>query len=186
MLIPKIRKIIQKYITGVFYVMCILFVLYSTALFSIGIEHALLFAAIGAALNVVPFLGPIIGSALPILFAFVTKDSLGYPLAVLCCYVFIQIIESNILTPKIVGSNVSLNPLVTLLALIIGASIWGLIGMILFIPLIAILREIFKSVDGMEPYAYLLGDPEEDSEQSNFFTRLYQKIKNKLQSSSGS
>lgn len=179
-LISKIRKVIQKYMTGVFYVMCILFVLYSIALFSLGIQHAFLFAALAAVLNIIPFVGPFIGSALPILFAFVTKDSLFYPLAVFGIFVLIQSIEGNFLTPKIVGNNVSLNPLITLIALIVGASIWGIIGMILFIPLMAILREIFQVIDDMEPYAYLMGNPEEDIEKPNFFTHLYRKIKTKF------
>lgn len=185
-LVPKIRKVIQKYLTGVFYVMCILFVLYSIALFSLGIEHVFLFAAIAAFLNIIPFIGPFIGSTLPVLFAFLTKDSLFYPVAVLGCFVLIQAVEGNFLTPKIVGNNVSLNPMVTLVTLIVGASIWGLVGMILFIPLVAILREIFQAVDGLEPYAYLLGNPEEGPQRSNFVTLLYRKIKKKLQSSSGS
>src|SRR5690606_33149641 len=150
-LVPRIRKVVQKYLTGVFYVMCILFVLNSIALFSLGIEHALLFAAIAASLNIIPFVGPFIGATLPIIFAFVTKDSLFYPIAVLGSFIVIQSIEGNFLTPKIVGNNVSLNPLVTLIALIVGGSIWGVVGMILFIPLVAILKEIFDAIDGLEP-----------------------------------
>lgn len=181
-LIPSIRKVIQKYITGVFYVMCILFCLYSVALFSLGIEHAMLFAAIAAVLNIIPFVGPFIGSALPILFAFITKDSLFYPLAVLGSFILVQAVEGNFLTPKIVGNNVSLNPLVTLVALVTGASIWGLVGMILFIPMIAILREIFMAVDGLGPYAFLLSNPEETTKRPNIFTHLYHKLKDKFSS----
>lgn len=185
-LVPKIRKVIQKYLTGVFYVMCILFVLNSIALVSLGIEHAFLFAAIAAFLNIIPFIGPFIGSLLPMTFALLTKDSLFYPIAILCCFVVIQALEGNFLTPKIVGTNVSLNPLITLITLIVGASVWGLVGMILFIPLVAILREIFQSVDKLEPYAYLLGNPDDGPKRANFATYLYHRIKRKLQSSSNS
>jgi predicted PurR-regulated permease PerM len=183
-LIPRIRLIVQKYITGMFYVIIILFVLYSIALLSLGIEHAILFAAIAASLNIIPFIGPFVGSALPILFAFITEDSLFYPVAVLGSFVLIQSIEGNFLTPKIVGNNVSLNPLVTLITLIVGASIWGVVGMILFIPMVAILKEIFASIHGLEPYSYVLGNGEEDddSEKSGkkgFMRRLIDKIKDK-------
>lgn len=176
-LVPRIRMVIQKYLTGVFYVMCILFVLNSIALFSLGIEHALLFAGIAAFLNIIPFVGPLIGSSLPILFAFITKDSLFYPVAVLGSFILIQSIEGNFLTPKIVGNNVSLNPFITLIALIIGGSIWGVVGMILFIPLVAILKEIFSAVDGLEPYSYLLGDPHTGDDKPNFVTKIVNKIK---------
>lgn len=175
-LITRIRKVVQKYLTGVFYVMCILFVLYSVLLFSLGIKHAMLFAAIAAVLNIIPYIGPIMGSVLPMLFAFVTKDGMFYPLAILVGTVIIQSVESNFLTPKIVGNNVSLNPFVTLLAIIIGGSIWGVVGMILFIPMIAILKEILGAVDGLQPYAYLLGNPDEPASKPKFISKIHDKI----------
>lgn len=155
--VVKVKDVVQKYIKGAFYVICILAVLNSIALFSLGIKHALLFAVFAAFLNVIPFLGPIIGSILPILFALLTKDSLWYPFGVLLSFYVIQVIESNFFTPKIVGSQVSMNPLMTIIALFIGNFIWGLAGMVLFIPGVAILRVIFDQVEGMEAYAFLLG-----------------------------
>ena len=175
-LIPKIRLIIQKYIVGMFYVILILFVLYTAALFSLGIEHAILFAAIAAILNIIPFVGPFLGSALPILFALVTKDSLFYPVAVLGAFIVIQSIEGNFLTPKIVGNNVSLNPLVTLIALFVGAAVWGVAGMILFIPIVAVVKEIFESINGLEPYAYLLGTGEDEQKKPGFIKRKLSKL----------
>ncbi len=160
-ILPRVKKIVQKYIVGMFYVICILFVLNSIALFALGIEHALLFAAFAAVLNVIPFVGPLIGSSLPILFALITKDSLFYPVAVLASFVVIQTLESNLITPNIVGKNVSLNPLVTLVALFIGASVWGIIGMVLIIPLVAVLKEVLGNIPGLEPYAYVLGSGDE-------------------------
>jgi len=179
-LIPRIRKIIQKYIVGMFYVICVLFVLNSIALFSLGIQHAMLFAAIAAVLNIIPFVGPLIGSTLPIMFALITKDSLFYPLAVMASFIIIQSIEGNFLTPKIVGSNVSLNPLVTLITLFVGASIWGIVGMILFIPMVAIIKEILRNIDGLEPYAYLLGNEDEEKSQKEFIKKAVIKLKDKL------
>ncbi len=179
-LIPKIRSVVQKYITGMFYVMCILFVLYSAALISLGIEHALLFAALAAVLNIIPFVGPFLGSALPIVFALLTKDSLFYPVAVLGAFMIIQTLEGNVITPNIVGNNVSLNPLVSLLALFVGASIWGVAGMILFIPMVAILKEIFQTIDGLEPYAYLLGNGDPKPKKNGFMEKAVKKVKDRL------
>jgi predicted PurR-regulated permease PerM len=153
----KVKNVVQKYIKGAFYVICILAVLNSIALFSLGIKHALLFAVFAAILNVIPFLGPIIGSILPILFALLTKDSLWYPFGVFLSFYIIQVVESNFFTPRIVGNQVSMNPLMTIIALFIGNFIWGLAGMILFIPGMAILKVIFDQVEGMEPYGFLLG-----------------------------
>jgi predicted PurR-regulated permease PerM len=154
----KIKKVVQNYIVGMFLVIIILAILNTIALVSLGIKHALLFAIFAAMLNVIPYLGPLIGSTLPILFAFLTKDSLWYPLGVFLAFYFIQLAESNFFTPKIVGGKVSMNPFMTIVALFIGNFIWGLAGMILFIPGMAVLKVIFDEIPGLEPYGFLLGD----------------------------
>lgn len=175
-IIPRIKRIVQQYIIGMFYVICILFVLNSIALLSLGIEHALLFAAFAAVLNIIPFVGPLLGSTLPILFALVTKDSLFYPLAVLIAFVVIQTAESNLITPNIVGRNVSLNPLVTLITLFVGAAVWGVIGMVLFIPLVAVLKEVLANIEGLEPYAYVLGTGEKKKRSKSIWSRIEDRL----------
>lgn len=165
--ISKVKLVVQNYITGMFLVICILMVLNSAALFSLGIKHAFLFAGFAAILNVIPFLGPFIGATLPILFAFLTKDSLWYPVGVFMAFYVIQLFESNLFTPKIVGGKVSMNPLMTIIALFVGNFIWGLAGMILFIPGMAILKVIFDEVEGMEAYGFLLGDIHSAQKKAN-------------------
>lgn len=156
--VGKVKLVVQNYIVGMFIVILILSVLNSIALYSLGIRHAMLFAVFAAILNVIPFLGPFIGATLPITYALLTKDSLWYPLGVFLAFYVIQLAESNILTPKIVGGKVSMNPLMTIFALFVGNFIWGLTGMILFIPGMAILKVIFDETQGLEPYGFLLGD----------------------------
>ena len=80
------------------------------------------------------------------------------PLPTCAAYQAIQLLEGNFLTPKIVGSHVNLNAFLTVLGLLLGASIWGVAGMILIIPILAILREIFDLSDSTKPYALLLGE----------------------------
>ncbi len=170
----KVRSVVQNYITGMFIVICILAVLNSLALTIIGVDHALFFGVFAAMLNVIPFLGPIIGSILPIIYALLTMDSLWYPVAVLATFYVIQLFESNLFTPMIVGQRVSLNPLVTLLAIFIGGQIWGLAGMILFIPALAMLKEVCDEVDSLRPYGYLLGKVKtrEETEKEYFSGRF--------------
>ncbi len=165
--ISKVKLVVQNYITGMFLVICILAVLNSIALLSLGIKHAFLFAGFAAILNVIPFLGPFIGATLPILYAFLTKDSLWYTFGVFMAFYFIQLFESNLFTPKIVGGKVSMNPLMTIIALFVGNFIWGLAGMILFIPGMAILKVIFDEVEGLEAYGFLLGDTREAKKSNN-------------------
>ncbi|MCH8556590.1 MAG: AI-2E family transporter [Balneolia bacterium] len=156
-LINKIKDVVQYYILGMLIVISILAVLNSTMLWALGVRHALFFGVFAAILNVIPFVGPLLGSILPILYALLTMDSLWIPLLVLLGFYVIQLFESNLFTPSIVGSQVSLNPLVTLLAIFIGAQIWGLVGMILFIPASAVLKVIFDEVDSLNAYGFLLG-----------------------------
>lgn len=156
--ITNLRKVIQGYIVGVGKVMVILAVLNITAYSILGIKHAVFFGVIGAILNIIPYVGPFIGVLLPIIYAFLTMDSLFYPFAIIIIYQAIQLLEGNILTPKIVGGNVNLNAFITFLGLLVGAAIWGVAGMVLVIPTMAILREIFDMSDHTKPFAMLLGE----------------------------
>ncbi|HLA54627.1 MAG TPA: AI-2E family transporter [Flavobacterium sp.] len=159
--IVSIREIVHSYISGAGKVMLILGVVNTCVLFALGIKHAVFFGMLAGLLNIIPYLGPFLGAILPFLFALLTKDSLFYPFAVVISFTLIQFLESSYLTPKITGANVSLNAFVTFLGLLIGGTIWGIVGMILIIPTIAILKKLFELNPATEPYAYLFG--EEDS-----------------------
>ncbi|KEO73877.1 AI-2E family transporter [Anditalea andensis] len=154
----SIRKVVQYYILGMFKVMAILAVLNTAALYALGVKHALFFGLFAALLNIIPYLGPFLGAILPFTFSFLTTDSLFTPLAVVALFTFIQMIESNFLTPKIVGSNVQLNALITFVGLLVGGAIWGVVGMILIIPIMAILKRTFELIPSAEPFAHLFGE----------------------------
>lgn len=164
--LTSIRRIVYAYMSGAGKVMLILAVINTAVLFALGIEHAIFFGVLAGMLNIIPYLGPILGAILPFIFALITKDSLFYPIAVVVAFTFVQLLENTFLTPKITGSNVNLNALVTFLGLLIGAAIWGVVGMILIIPTIAILKKLFEMSPDTEPYAYLFGE-----EDSNWFKR---------------
>jgi len=153
-----LRKVVQSYIVGVLKVMVILAILNTSVLFGLGIKHAIFFGVFAAVLNIVPYLGPLVALVLPVFYAFLTKDGLFYPVAIIVSFQLIQMIEANFLTPKIVGGNVNLNAFATILGLLVGASIWGVAGMILIIPALAVLRKIFELTDATKPYALLLGE----------------------------
>lgn len=163
--IVNLRKVILNYIVGVVKVMGILAILNITAFSILGIKHAVFFGTLGAILNIIPYVGPFFGAMLPMVYSFLTKDSLFYPAGVLVSYQIIQMIEGNFLTPKIVGGNVNLNAFITFLGLIVGGSIWGVAGMILVIPSMAILREIFDLSDDTKAFALLLGEEKEENKE---------------------
>ncbi len=185
-IITKIKTLVQKYITGLLMVIAILAVLNSTMLLIIGVDHAIFFGVFAAMLNVIPFIGPIMGSILPILYSLITMDSLIYPIIILLGFYIIQLFESNLFTPVIVGSQVSMNALVTLLLIFIGAQIWGLAGMILFIPLGAILKIICDEIDSLKPYGYLLGKSTDDkSEERSALAKKISEFSEKAKEKAG-
>jgi predicted PurR-regulated permease PerM len=163
----KIQDVVKNYIMGVLLVVLILTALNTIGLLVLDIDYALFFAALAAFLNIVPYLGVLIGSLLPIAMALLTKDSIWYAVGVAGIFAFVQFLEGNFITPNIVGSKVSVNPLAAIVALLIGGMIWGPAGMILSIPFTAILKVIFDNVPSLEPFGFLLGEPDKEQIKPN-------------------
>lgn len=180
-IISNIQVVVQRYISGVLIVIAILSVLNSIMLMIVGVDHAIFFGVFAAMLNIIPFLGPILGSTLPIIYSLLTMDSLIYPLVVLAGFYIIQLFESNLFTPVIVGSQVSMNALIALLLLFLGAQIWGLAGMILFIPMGAMLKVVFDEIESLNPYGYLIGRvPDLEEKEKSVLAKKISNLKDKV------
>ena len=162
MLFRSIYIAVQGYLTGLVTVTLIVGTLNTIGLLILGIDYAVFFGFLAAALLVIPFIGILIGSILPIIVALITKDSPMYAVGVAGVFVFVQFLEGNFITPQIVGSKISINGLVAIIALLLGSALWGISGMALSLPTIAILKVIFDNVDGLKPYGYLMGEPDHD------------------------
>jgi len=152
------KKIIQSYLVGLFFEMVIIAVMNSAGLLLIGIDYAIILGITGAILNVIPYLGGIAAIALPMLIAFITKDSLIYPFMVFVVYIIIQFIDNHYIIPKIVASRVQLNALISVIVVLIGSAFWGIPGMFLSIPLTAIIKVIFDHIEPLKPWGFLLGN----------------------------
>lgn len=147
----------KNYIIGLVSVMIIIAIANSTMLLIIGVDYAIMFGCLAALLIIVPYIGTYIGAALPILYALVTMD-FSHALMILIGFIVVQVLEGNFLTPKIVGSNTNVNALTAFLALIIGGYLWGISGMVLSIPFIAMTKKVFRHVSGLQPLALLMGE----------------------------
>jgi predicted PurR-regulated permease PerM len=158
-LLKKIYEVIKSYLSGLFLVILIVGVLNSIGLLIIGVPHAIFFGFLAGFLILIPYIGILIGAVLPALLSIVTLDSPWYAVAVIGVMSFVQFLEGNFITPNIVGSKVSVNPLAAIVALFLGGQLWGLSGLILALPVTAILKVIFDSVPSLEPYGFLLGEP---------------------------
>ncbi|MGS2740821.1 AI-2E family transporter [Sinomicrobium sp. M5D2P17] len=156
----SIYEVLKSYLVGLVTVMGIVAVLNTIGLYILGIEYAWFFGILAALLTIFPYIGIFIGSLIPALFALATKDSFWYAAGVIIWFQMVQMLEGNLITPNIVGGKVSLNPLVSLLSFFLGGMLFGLAGMILALPLLAMLKVIFDIIPQTQPYGFLLSEPE--------------------------
>ncbi len=156
----KIYVVVQGYLTGLVLVIAIVAGLNTAGLLILGIDYAWFFGTLAAVLLLIPYIGILVGSLLPTIYALVTKDSPMYAVGVIGVFSFVQILEGNFITPNVVGSKVSVNPLAAMVVLIMGGQLWGISGLVLALPVTAIMKVICDNVDGLKPYGFLLGDPE--------------------------
>jgi predicted PurR-regulated permease PerM len=156
----KIYVVIQNYLLGLLKVIAIVGTLNSVGLWALGIDSPLFFGFLGGMLVVIPYIGILIGAALPVIVALVTKDSYWYAGGVLGVFLFVHILEGNVITPYVVGSKVSINPLVAIFSLLLFGKLWGLSGLILALPVTAICKIIFDTLPGFKAVGFLLGKPQ--------------------------
>jgi predicted PurR-regulated permease PerM len=165
-MLKRVQEVGQKYLSGMLILIVILGFANSIGLWIIGIDSPFLFGFMAAVLSIIPYVGTTIGASIPVLYAFMSHDSLWVPLTVAILFWSIQVIESNFLNPKIVGSSIQVNALAAILSLIIGASVWGIAGMILFLPFAAMLKVVCDQYEELQPIAMLIGSENYRSEST--------------------
>lgn len=156
----QIYDVILNWMRGVLIVIVIVGVLNSIGLMILGIEYPFFFGFLASFLALIPYIGILIGSLLPALMALITKDSYWYAVGVVGIFWFVQVLEGNFITPYIVGKNVSINPLIAIFSLLLLGKLWGMAGLVLALPVTAIIKVVFDSVPGLKPYGFLLGEPQ--------------------------
>jgi len=174
--VKKVSRVSQKYLVGIFLDVVILSILNSTGFLILGLPHAILFGVLISVLNIIPYIGVLIGSALPILMAFLTKDAIGYTFAVAGVCVFVQFLDNNFITPFVVGSSVSINPLTATIVLIASSLIWGIPGMVLCLPLTGMAKVVCDNVESLKPYGYLLGEEVNFNEKEHVKDKLMKRF----------
>ncbi len=156
-IIDQAAEVVPSYLKGLIVVCVILVGLNTLGFYLIGVEYALLVGLIAAIFNLIPYLGTVIGYGIATLFVLATQSP-TLALAVVAQFLVVQFIENNILTPNITGSYVQINPLVTILSLIAGGMIWGLPGMFMVIPYLAMFKIVCENIESLQPIGYLLGN----------------------------
>ncbi len=168
----------QKYISGIARMVLVLGVMYGISFSIVGVRHALFFAILCGILEIIPYVGNITGSALTAVMAF-TQGGSSMALWILAVYGIVQFTQTYLLEPLIVGAKVSINPLFTIIALIVGDIIWGIPGMILAIPLLGIIKIICDNIPGLEAYGFLIGEVKMKKQLPELLKKSFENERNK-------
>lgn len=156
---PLLHEVIHTYfnfVKGMLLVYLIVGILNSIGLFALGIPHAFLFGMLTAIMTIIPYVGIIISALLPVAIAWITHDSIWYPLGVVAIFGVVQYLEANVIFPRVVGAQLNISTWATLVAVLAGGILWGVSGMILFIPFLAIGKLVLEKMDPEHPVNILL------------------------------
>ena len=136
-------------------------VLVGGTLLLFGVKHAILIGVTFAILNLIPYLGPLIGNLVGIMLTLTASQNFTHVFIVLITIAIVQFFDNNIIFPRIVGSKVKINALASIVGIVIGGTIAGIPGMFLSIPIMAILKIIFDKSDHLKQWGILLGEDDQ-------------------------
>ncbi len=177
-IVGKISMVGQRYLTGRAMSVIILTTLYSIALYAIGLDNALLLGGIAAMLTIIPYVGTTIGGLFPFLVALTTEPSYHSALMVGGAIILIQTIDNYFIEPNVVGGEVNLSALTSIVSIVAGGMLWGVAGMILFLPIMGILKIIFDHVESLKPIGFIIGDSH-DRDKKTLFNKIREALSGK-------
>jgi predicted PurR-regulated permease PerM len=155
--VHKASKVTQKYLSGMGAMIAVLWIMYGIGFSIVGVKSALFFAVLCGILEIIPFIGNLTGTLITLLSVLAHGGDSKMIIGVLITYALVQFIQTYLLEPLIVGEQVNINPLFTILVLVLGETIWGVAGMVLAIPLLAMIKIICDHVPNLQPYGFLIG-----------------------------
>jgi predicted PurR-regulated permease PerM len=156
-IIMDVRLVVRQFITGVLFETSIVATLNVIGLLIIGAPYAILLGVLGAIMNMIPYIGGIVQLILSGLIVYSNNNSVSDMLWTMGILLLAQGIDNYFLMPRIVGSRVKLNGLVSIIGVLTGGAIAGIGGMFLSIPFLAIMKTIFDRVENLKPWGKLLG-----------------------------
>ncbi len=160
--IIQIQVMVKRYLIGLLLQMVIVTVLAFIAYSIIGVKYNFMLAILTGVLNILPYIGIFMALVIGVIITFATTSA-SHVLLVVVAIVVIHAIDGNLIMPKVVGSKVKLNSLVVILGLVIGEMTWGISGMLLTIPVLAIMKIVFDRVQDLRPWGFLLGEEENET-----------------------
>lgn len=165
------------YIAGLAKMIACLWVMYGIGFYIVGIKNPIMFALLCGTLEIVPFVGNIAGTAVTIIMALIQGGGASMVLGLLCVYAVVQFVQTYLIEPLVVGTEVNLNPLFTIIALILGEVLWGIPGMVVAIPMLGIVKIICDNVEELKPYGYLMGQENGSKKRAENLDKLKKKMR---------
>lgn len=156
--ISRSAEVAQQYLIGKLFLIALLAILYSVGLGLSGVDNFILVSVIAATLSIIPYIGNIIGFGIAMTFGYLTSGETGVLIGILITFSVAQFVESYILEPYVVGDKVDLHPFFVILAVVAGNAIWGVMGMILSIPIVAIINVVLLNIPNLRPFGFLLSN----------------------------
>lgn len=153
--IHQSARVAQQYLVGKLMLMGLLAILYSIGLGISGVNNFILVSIIAALFTLVPYIGNMIGLTLAMAFGYLTSGETGVLVGVLATFTVTQFVESYVLQPYVVGDKVDLHPFFVILIVVLGNALWGVLGMILAIPVMAIITIAFLHIGPLHPFGLL-------------------------------
>lgn len=153
---------VKHYLIGLLIQITYLTILLGGILLLFGIKHAILIGVVFAILNLIPYIGALIGNVIGVVLTLTSSQELWQIWVVLGTIAFVQFLDNNILMPRIVGSKVKVNALASIVGIFIGGMLAGISGMFLSIPVMAILKIAFDKSPYLYQWGVLLGEPEDN------------------------
>ncbi|MDM1294675.1 AI-2E family transporter [Sphingobacterium sp. N143] len=170
--VNQIQYVVKKYLIGLLIQMSLVSLLVFITLSLIGVKYSLLLALITGVFNVLPYVG-IFSSMLIIAILTFATSSFTHVILVILALIVVHMIDSNFIVPKIVGSKVKVNSLFAMLSIIIGEMIWGISGMFLAIPILAIVKIVMDRIKELKPWGFLLG---EENSKDEVYAELFDSL----------
>lgn len=165
-IIDQSTKVAAKYLSGLGMMIVMLWVMYGIGFSIVGVKNAIFFAILCGLLEIIPFVGNVTGTGLTVIMALSQGGGGTMVIGILVTYSLVQFIQTYIIEPLVVGSEVNINPLFTIIIIVVGEMIWGVAGMVLAIPALGIIKVICDNVEPLKPYGFLIGEEKKDKEGS--------------------
>lgn len=158
-------RVSYKYLSGLAMMIVMLWILYGIGFSIVGIKNAIFFAVLCGVLEIIPFVGNLTGTSITVLMALSQGGGSGIVIGVIITYFLVQFVQSYVIEPLVVGAEVNINPLFTIIALVVGELVWGIAGLVIAIPVLGMFKIVCDNVEVLKPYGYLIGESKKERQQ---------------------